>query len=205
MQRLEKLKKYFKKRWLNQISPEELSIHEINVSTNNGAESYHSKIKSKMRCNHPRIWTFITKLNHIIKDTDNDIRRLYQGREISRPRCKTDIKNEEHRIVLKQKLSDGELNPWEFLQSMSHTVGNIKSQDFPPSSESEFSENEVDQNTNTESVCVVCLCQRNNTWVLIPCRHASFCGYCSERIVTLGQNCPVCRSNIETRLEIFTN
>ena len=56
MPRLEKLKKYFKKRWLNQISPEE---HEINVSTNNGAESYHSK-------NHTRIWTFITKLNNII-------------------------------------------------------------------------------------------------------------------------------------------
>ena len=66
MQRLEKLKKYFKKRWLNQISHEELSIHEINVSTNSGAESYHSKIKSKMGCNHPRIWTFITKLNNII-------------------------------------------------------------------------------------------------------------------------------------------
>ena len=125
MPRLEELKKYFKKRWINQISPEELSIHDINVSTNNGAESYHSKLKSKVRCNHPRIWTFITKLNEIIKDTDNDIRRLYQGREISRPRCKRDKRNEEDRIVLKQKLSDGELNPWQFLQSMSHTVGNI--------------------------------------------------------------------------------
>ena len=204
MPRLEKLKKYFKKRWINQISPEELSIHDINVSTNNGAESYHSKLKSKMRCNHPRIWTFITKLNEIIKDTDNDIRRLYQGREISRPRCKRDKKNEEHRIVLKQKLSDGELNPWQFLQSISHTVGNMKSQATPSSSESEI-EDEGDQNTNTEPVCVVCLTQRNNTWVFIPCRHASFCGDCSERIVTLGQNCPVCRSNIEARLEIFTN
>ena len=85
-----------------------------------------------------------------------------------------------------------------------HTVGNIKTQDILPSSESEFSEDEGDQNTNTEPVCVMCLCQRNNTWVLIPCRHANFCGYCNERIVTHGQNCPVCR-NIETRLEIFTN
>ena len=102
MLRLEKLKKYFKKHWINQISPEELSIHDINVSTNNGAESYHSKLKSKMRLNHLLIWTFITKLNEIIKDTDYDIRRLYQGREISRPRCKRDRKNEEHRIVLKQ-------------------------------------------------------------------------------------------------------
>ena len=50
MLKLEKLKKYFKKRWLIQISPEELSIHEINFATNNGAESYHSKLKSRMRC-----------------------------------------------------------------------------------------------------------------------------------------------------------
>ena len=200
MPRLEKMKKYFKKRWINQISPEELSIHDINVSTNNGAENYHSKFKSKMRCNHPRIWTFITKLNEIIKDTDNDIRHLYQGREISRPRCK---KNEEHRIVLKQKLSDGELNPWQFLQSMSYTVGNMKTQATPSSSESEI-EDEGDQNTNTEPVCVV-LTQINNTWVFISCRQASFCGECRERIVTLGQNCSVCRSNIEARLEIFTN
>ena len=204
--RLEKLMKYFKKRWLHQISPEELSIHDITISTNNGAESYHSKLKSRIRCNHPRIWTFITKLNEIIQDTDNDIRRLYQGREISRQRCKTDIKNEEQRIVFKQKLSDGQINPWEFLQSMSHTVGNIKT--IPPSSESECSEGEDeddDQNINTEPICVVCLSQRSNTWVFIPCRHASFCGDCSERIVTLGQNCPICRSNIDARMEIFTN
>ena len=85
---------------------------------------------------------------------------------------------------------------------MSHTVGNIKTKDIPPISESEFSEDEDDQNTNTEPVCVVSLSQRSNTWVFIPCRHASFCGDSSERIVTLRQNCPVCRSNIEARVVI---
>ena len=56
---------------------------------------------------------------------------------------------------------------------MSHTVGNMKTQATQSSSESEFSADEGDQNTNTEPVCVVCLTQRNNTWVFIPCRHAS--------------------------------
>ena len=75
--------------------------------------------------------------------------------EICRPRCKTDIKNEEQRIVLKQKLSDGELNTWEILQTMGHPVGNIKTQDIPTFSESEFHEDEGDQNTKAESVCIV--------------------------------------------------
>ena len=39
----------------------------------------------------------------------------------------------------------------------------------------------------------------------MPCRHASFCGDCSERLVNLGDQCPICRGNIEERLEIFTN
>ena len=102
MSKLEKLKNYFKKRWLNQRPAEEFSMNEINIATNNGAESYHSKLKTRMRCNHPRIWTFMTHINEIIKDTDNDISRLYQGREISRPRVKTDLKIGEHRLSLKQ-------------------------------------------------------------------------------------------------------
>ena len=63
MSKLEKLKNYSKKRWLNQRPAEELSVNEINIATNNGAESYHSKLKTRMRCNHPRIWTFMTHIN----------------------------------------------------------------------------------------------------------------------------------------------
>ena len=43
--KLEKLKKYFKRRWIERISPEELSINDINITSNNGVESYHSKLK----------------------------------------------------------------------------------------------------------------------------------------------------------------
>ena len=147
----------------------------------------------------------MTHLNEIIKETDNDIRRLFQGKEISRPRNKTDLMIGERRIYLKQKLSDGEINPWEFLQAMSHTVGDIKTQDLYPSSESELSEDESVQNTNIEHKCDVCFFRRTDTWIFMPCRHASFCGSCSERIVALGQQCPICRSIIEARLQIFTN
>ena len=53
---VEKLKKYVKRYWLNHITPEDLSIFYVNISTNNGAESYHSKLKVRIRSSHPRIW-----------------------------------------------------------------------------------------------------------------------------------------------------
>ena len=37
-------------------------------------------------------------LNEVIADTDNDIGRLRQGREISRPRKKKDVKNDDYRL-----------------------------------------------------------------------------------------------------------
>ena len=99
MIKLQKLKKYFKKRWLSQIEPGELSVYNLNIATNNAAESYHSKIKSIIRTCHPRIWTFIATLNDIIQDTDNDIGRLQRGLEISRPR-----KREIYRILNVEEL-----------------------------------------------------------------------------------------------------
>ena len=78
-----------------QISTEEPSIFDTTISTNNSAESYHSKLKAIVKTSHPRIWTFITTLNEIIQDVDNDIGRLSQGREITRARKKKDIRNDE--------------------------------------------------------------------------------------------------------------
>ena len=37
--KMDKLVKYFKRRWLLQTTPEELSIYEAKATTNNGAES----------------------------------------------------------------------------------------------------------------------------------------------------------------------
>ena len=54
MLKLGKLNRYCKKHWLNKF-PKELSIYDINISTNNGAESYHSRLKSIVRTVHPRI------------------------------------------------------------------------------------------------------------------------------------------------------
>ena len=57
--KVEKLRNYFKKRWLGCISPEELSIFQAHCPTNNGAESYQSKLKGRVKCGRPRIWNFM--------------------------------------------------------------------------------------------------------------------------------------------------
>ena len=78
--------RYIQKYWLTQNKPDELSIFDLKNGTNNGAECYHSVLKSVINSSHPRIWNFMTILNELIADYDNEITRLEQGREITRTR-----------------------------------------------------------------------------------------------------------------------
>ena len=64
--KLEKLQVYLNRRWLRQVTPQELSIYDLTIATNNAAESYHSKIKSIVKTYHPRIWSFLESISHII-------------------------------------------------------------------------------------------------------------------------------------------
>ena len=86
-----------------------------------------------MKTCHPRIWKFLESISHIIEDTDNHFGRLREGREINRPRKKKDLKHDEDRIKSKHKLKDGVYYPLEFLKAISHTIGNVVSnQDVYP-------------------------------------------------------------------------
>lgn len=204
--KLTKLKKYVKKHWLIQTPPEELSIYELNIATNNGAESYHSKLKARIRTSHPRIWTFMSYINEIILDVDNDIGRFRSGKEITRTRKTTSVRNEEQRASLKHKLSVGEFTPWQFLQAISHTIGSVQIQ-HSEISEPEDSEDDHEEQyaNNPDHLCVVCLLPRTTTWIFMPCRHANFCSDCSHQVIELEQQCPICRSDIESLFEIFTD
>ena len=77
---------------MGRIPSEELSVFELNITTNNAAEGYHSRLRSIVKVSHSRIWTFMSTLNEIIQDTDNDIGRLPLGKEIRRTRKKKDVK-----------------------------------------------------------------------------------------------------------------
>ena len=206
MMKLDKLVKYLTRPLLNQISSEELSIFELDIVTNNAAESYHSKLKAMIKTAHPRIWTFLDTLNEAIQDTDNEIGRLRLGKEITRQKKRKVIKNDDCRRMHKQKLREGDFTPMEYVQAISHTIGNISIEDSYHSSDSEFSDDaSPNQVLNQANSCVVCLSPRATTWIFMPCRHASCCSSCSQQIIELEQPCPICRSNIETRFQIFTS
>ena len=206
--KLEKLNKYFKKRWITHVNPEELSIFDSDFTTNNGAESYHARLKDRIRANHPRVWNFMTHINEIIMDTDNEFGRLSLGKDITRPRKKTNILTDDRRSRCKQKFQSGCYTPWEYINAVSQTIGNIRD----VQGEVEFSDcsedsetDDIDGDDNTHQNCVVCLNSRTSTWIFLPCRHAQCCMECCKKIEELGQSCPVCRSPIESSFEIFTN
>ena len=53
--------RYFKRYWLTQVTPSELSVFELENGTNNGAESYHARLKSLFKMSHPQFgnsWQF---------------------------------------------------------------------------------------------------------------------------------------------------
>ena len=152
-----------------------------------------------------RIWNFLKVLHDTTADTDNEMTRLQQGREITRSRKNKDVANDERRAFCKEKLKNGSL---QFLAAISYTVGNVK-EDADNSSEISDGEgsdsgDEIATN-NSNPICVVCLQPGQSTWIFLPCRHANCCGDCSRMIEQLEQSCPTCRTPIDSRLQIFLN
>ena len=204
--KLEQIRKYFKKRWITQIDPEEIFIYEAGITTNNAAESYHEKLKSIIKTPHPRIWNFLTALNNIIEDTDNEIGRLILGQSISRPRKSKHVLKDQQREIIKERFRTGELTLWQYLNAMSNTIGGAVTLEtgieFSNTNDSDTSEDES-ENTVVENICVVCLLPRTTTWIFLPCKHANCCAACSYRIEELNQTCPVCRVPIINRFQIY--
>ena len=119
LQQSDKLKldaflRYFKRYWLRQVTPIELSVFDLENGTNNGAESYHAKLKCLFKTSHPRIWNFIITLNDVIADYNNDISRLELGLEITRPRKKQVKIEMEFRKECKENLRVGYILPGSF-------------------------------------------------------------------------------------------
>mmetsp|Transcript_23001 Transcript_23001/g.74959 ORF Transcript_23001/g.74959 Transcript_23001/m.74959 type:complete len:331 (-) Transcript_23001:101-1093(-) len=49
--------------------------------------------------------------------------------------------------------------------------------------------------------CVICLCENRDTTVL-PCRHMCMCSGCARMLRHQSNRCPICRSKVESLLEI---
>jgi hypothetical protein len=51
-------------------------------------------------------------------------------------------------------------------------------------------------------VCVICQDEQKNV-LFLPCRHMCACSACSQRLVGGLAHCPICRSAIRQRVEVY--
>ncbi len=202
-----KFHSYIKRFWLETITPEKISVFDLSRSTNNDCESFHSRLKAKIKTHRPNIWSFLGHLNNIMHDTDLDIERLHNGLQLGRPKSRATLKNMEKRMSLKEKLSNDEINPQNYLTAVAHTFDSSLSnfsQGSPSDEESDESEAEMEEEehqADARTACPVCLQPRVDTYVLLPCFHG-FCDACSTRF-PMGAPCPVCRTINTGRQQVF--
>ncbi|KAK6589653.1 RING domain [Cryptosporidium xiaoi] len=60
------------------------------------------------------------------------------------------------------------------------------------------------KNKHESESCVVCLTNYRET-ILLPCRHACLCSDCSKMLLKMAHDCPICRSQIHSIVNIEGN
>ena len=90
-----------------------------------------------------------------------------------------------------------------FLESMANPLANGVSKEEFINDISDDSNPDEEVPLINANICVVCLEQRNSTWIFMPRRFANCCGQCSERIEQLEQTCSTLRCHIDYKFQIF--
>ncbi|KAI6646944.1 hypothetical protein LOD99_9038 [Oopsacas minuta] len=101
----------------------------------------------------------MTHTNEIIMETDNEFGRLSLGKDTTGPIKETNTLTDGRRSRCKQKFQFGSYTPWEYINAVSQTIGNIRD----PQGEVEFSDcsedsetDHIDDDNNNYQKCVVC-------------------------------------------------
>ena len=99
------------------------------------------------------------------------------------------------------------LHSLKFVHCMADSLENFTNEpnsllsDYDISDYSEF--NYETEPSHPNPVCVVCLQERSNTWIFLPCEHANCRGPCYERLERQELPCPTCRASVENRFQIY--
>ena len=223
---LVRFKKYLKSYWLKYAKkdPKMLSVFGRDSATNNGAESFHSKLKRRMPKGNTPAWTFVQKLGDVLDDSYNDFLRMkmHGSDKVYRERRKETVKNIAHRRDMEQKLLLGECSPIEFLEAVSYTNSKliqklqrqfrsnpnmwdeVPEEDFSDLIEEEENENQAQFNNNAEMerpMCTICHGERSEErGMILPCTHNSFCASCLDICLELKRQCPLCRGPVDKNI-----
>ena len=205
---IRKFRQYFFRFWLNTVTPEKFSVYDVPYGTNNFSESFHARLKARIRVHHPSMWSFVGHLNHLIADTEKDLERLDQSLNVSRPRKKAYAKNLERRNSCKEIYANGGYSDMQFISAVAHTMDTrlltleIDEEDSDEPVD-HFSQESSHSQQQDHCLCVVCLAPRERTICFSPCNHAQVCVSCNSVLESLGSPCPTCRGQIQERFEIF--
>ncbi len=198
-----KFQKYVKKYWIRTISPEKLSVFHLSRGTNNDHESFHSRLKSRIKTKQPNAWVFLSELNELMEDVALDIERCSKGMQITRPRKKTVLNNISRRNALKGRLARNEISPLRYISAIAHTFDSqLSKQERDFSSDDSSSEDQVEEAEVVSINCPVCLQPRETTFALLPCFHG-FCGNCSLTLININSHCPQCRGEVTGRQRVY--
>ncbi|KAG5892681.1 hypothetical protein JTB14_004878 [Gonioctena quinquepunctata] len=70
---------YISSYWLGTIGPSRLSVYGLPRRTNNNLESFHKKIKLKLRIANPNIWSFISEITKYIREDHDTLNQVLAG------------------------------------------------------------------------------------------------------------------------------
>jgi hypothetical protein len=225
-----KFKRYVTRFWQRQTSAEVLSVYGMTNATNNGAESFHSWLKTEIKVHHPNCWNFVYHLNDILEDKALDFRRMgiHGPDDFVRERRKKIQRNLDHRRQAEQRLAQNEISPDQFLSLVSHTFdGQIArmQQAFRANPNLLVDDPEVPDVgldvaadvvavpvVNALAACTICLEARERDVAMLPCGHTNSCSSCIARIIETARNarpaprtavCPFCRTPITGTVTLF--
>ena len=210
---IRKFRQYFFRYWLNTVTPEKFSVHDFAYGTNNFSESFHARLKARIRVHQPSMWSFVGHINNMISDTEKDLDRLDRGLNVSRPRKKAYVTNLQRRNFCKEKYANGEYSHMQFISAVAHTMDtHLLQLNAVMTQIEEDSDEALQDHSNQETsssqqqdhrLCAVCLAPRERTICFRPCNHAQVCASCSSVMESMGSPCPICRVPVQERFEIF--
>lgn len=120
---LEKFKNYYQRTWLARYLPEHICVSGLENITNNACESFHAKMKRRVKVHHPSIWVFLEKLQELANSTSTDIVRVESTVIISREPMKETVRVQAMRKRIARKLTNYEITPLQFVYVLATLLG----------------------------------------------------------------------------------
>ena len=164
---------------------------------------------------HPSIWALIESVKYEEVKVATLIEADSRGENVSRRERKEYVAVSKRLKKLCNDRANGLKTIPEFLRGVGRSVGYLKrSQDYGQDMEADLLEDEIILPAEPEvdagqdefpdaARCAVCLGERIEPHVFIPCGHP-FCSNCKEVIMgQLNPRCPTCRADVVNAIRMF--